>query len=399
MTPVFAARRRAEEFAALVEDPSAVAAGDARYDALLGVVTAMRETTAPAARPEFVADLRARLMAEAETALVPVDTSRLTLPARRPARERRIAAAVGGLALVGATTSMAVAAQSALPGDALYPVKRAIEDVHAGISVGEGQKGATLLDSAGGRLDEVTALTSGDHAGDDLVVADTLNDFTDQAAQASDLLLAEYDQTGDQAAVERLRDFTAHSLDQLKALESVVPTDARDELMHAAQVLIAIDDAAQQACPSCAGSGITRIPPVFAPAAATQIPFSVQPAGTDHGTRHQGATGQGGTPHLPSVSQGSLPPGSVTDPVTGGGTGGPSGGRSGDSPTDPITSLTNGLTGGGSGSTTDVPGVKDTVKGVKDGVGEILGGVDGVTGGATSGVTDGVTGGVTDTLP
>ena len=375
MKPVFAAQRRAEEFAALVEDPSAAGPHDARYSQLLELVTAMSEARAPEARPEFVADLRARLLAEAETALVPADTSRLTLPPRRPARERRLAVAVGGLALVGATTSMAMAAQSSLPGDTLYPVKRAIEDVRTGISVGEGQKGAIVLAHANDRLDEVTRLTSGDHPEDDLVVADTLNDFTDQAAQASDLLLGDYDETGNQASIDELRAFTKNSLDELTALESVVPADARDELMHAAQVLISIDDATHQACPSC-GGGITQIPPVFTPtSASTENPFSTQQALGGHGRhRHDGSKGgHGGNPSLPILGQGVLPPGSVTDPITGG-SGGPTGGTPPGSPTDPITSLTDGLTGGGSQPTSspDVPGVKDTVKDVKNDVGQIL---------------------------
>jgi len=385
MKPVFAARRRAEEFAALVEDPSTAGPDEARYSELLEVVAALGETRAPEARPEFVADLRARLLAEAETALVPVDTSRLTLPPRHKARERRLAVAVGGLALVGATTSMAMAAQSSLPGDSLYPVKRAIEDVRTGLSVGEGQKGSAMLANAGDRLDEATQLSHGDRAQDDLAVADTLNDFTDQAAQASDLLLGDYQQTGNQASIDQLRAFTARSLDQLTALESVVPADARDELMHAAQVLITIDDATHQACPSCDGGGITQIPPVFTPAsAATGNPFTTSQPAAHHGRHRHGSKAGDGTPNLPSVGQGPLPPGSVTDPVTGGTTGG--GDQSGSSPTDPITSLTDGLTGGGSQPTSspDVPGVKNTVKDVTNDVGQIL---------------DGATGTVQDTLP
>ena len=93
------------------------------------------------------------------TAKVPTETERLTLPPRRSARERRIAAAVGGLALVGATTSMAMAAQDALPGEALYPVKRAMENAQTGLQLDEGDKGATLLANASGRLDEVSALS------------------------------------------------------------------------------------------------------------------------------------------------------------------------------------------------------------------------------------------------
>ena len=242
-----------------------------------------------------------------------------------------------------------------------------------------------MLANAGGRLDEVSQLTHGDHAQDDLAVADTLNAFTDQAAQASDLLLADYDQTGNQSSVDQLRAFTARSLDELTGLESLVPVDARDELMHAAQVLISIDDATQQACPSCDSGGITRIPPIFTPASAsTQNPFSTHQTTGDHGRHRHGSRGGTGSPNLPAVGQGALPPGSVTDPITGGGSGDgvpPTG-----SPTDPITSLTDGLTGGGSQPTSspDVPGVKDTVKDVKNDVGQIL---------------DGATGSVDDVLP
>lgn len=381
MTPVFAARRRAEEFATLVEAPSTGAADDARYSQLLELVGAMRAAPAPEARPEFVADLRARLMAEAETALVPEDTSRLTLPARRPARERRIAAAVGGLALVGATTSMAMAAQSALPGDTLYPVKRAIENVHTGLSVGEAQKGSTLLDNAGGRLDEVAELSRGGDLQDNLVIADTLNDFTDQAAEASDLLLADYAQSGDQDSIDQLRAFTASSLDQLTELEQLVPPEARDELMHAAQVVIAIDTAAQQACPSCDG-GVTKIPPMFTTSSASfEVPTGHR-AKDGKGGRHHGSKQHDGSgTDLPSVDAGDLPPGSVLDPTQSGGD--QSGPQPGDVTKDPIHSLTDGLTGGGSGQP-GVPDVGGTVDDVTNGVGQLL---DDATGTVTDGIT------------
>ena len=376
MTPVFAARKRAEEFAALVEDLSTSRADDARYAELLDVVAAMRETPAPEARPEFVADLRAQLMAEAETALVPADTSRLTLPPRKPARERRIAAAVGGLALVGATTSVAMAAQSALPGDALYPVKRAIESVQTGLSVDEGQKGSTMLGNAGDRLAEVEELSQSGDPQDSVVIADTLNDFTDQTVQASDLLISDYEQTGDQADIDQLRDFTSRSLDQLTALESTVPADARDELMHAAQVLIAVDGAAQQACPSCDGSGITKVPPMFTPTSTSHVipggrHGDGSRSGHDANSKHGATQGDGGS-GLPDVDAGDLPPGSVLDPS------GSSGGGSDqttDPLSDPIGSLTDGLTGGGSDATSSQSGGSDvggTVDKVKKGVDDIL---------------------------
>ena len=69
--------------------------------------------------------------------------------------------------------SMAVAAQSALPGDALYPVKRAIENAETGFQVSDDAKGQHLLAHAAGRLDEVDELASqGDGADAAAVAAD-----------------------------------------------------------------------------------------------------------------------------------------------------------------------------------------------------------------------------------
>lgn len=347
MTPVFPARRRAEEFAALVEDPS-TGGTDARYSDLLDVVGALRDAPPVEPRPEFVANLRERLMVAAETELVPVDVTRLALPARSKARDRRLAAAVGGLALVGATTSMAMAAQSALPGDVLYPIKRAIEDVHSGVTMGESQKGSTLLANASGRLDEVSQLSRGGDAQDQMAIADTLNAFTDQSVEASDLLLSDYADHGDQASVEELRAFAATSLDKLTAIEPQVPDEARDELFHAAQVLIQIDAAAHQACPACTG-GITKIPPIYAPV-SSRFDYSGVQESADPSSEPQSSQGQAG-PKLPDLGK-NLPPGSVLSQGSG------SAGGSAQQPdgaSDPIKTLTQGLTGGGSEPTSNSP--------------------------------------------
>src|SRR4051812_11164365 len=114
MTWGIRAQRRADDFNTLVEQSSTGgtdSSRDARDAQILELVGALRAVPDPQPRPEFVADLRSRLMAEAETALVPVDVAKLKLPARRTTRERRIAAIVGGLAIAGATTSVAMASQ------------------------------------------------------------------------------------------------------------------------------------------------------------------------------------------------------------------------------------------------------------------------------------------------
>jgi hypothetical protein len=390
MTPVFAVRRRAEEFAALVDAPSTGGSDDARFDDLLTLVGTLRDTTPVTPRPEFVADLRGRLMTAADAALAPAEAAklrpeaqRLTLPPRRSARERRIAAAVGGLALVGATTSMAMAAQNALPGDVLYPVKRAVENVQTGIQLGDGDKGVALLAHASGRLDEVRALSENPAGEDTAAIADTLAAFVDQASEASDLLLADYAENGDQASISELRDFNADSLDQLTALESEVPDAVQDELVRAAQLLVEIDAAAQRACPLCAGSGITEIPRIFAP---TSAEFTVpDPSGAvartpverGDGTRAQQEGRSGGTPAGPGVNPGQLPPASVQQPAPDPAPAPAPGGGQQTEPSndDPIGNLTDKLENGGSTDTSSptkpdpgdvVGGVKDEVDDVKD---------------------------------
>ena len=359
MNPVFGTRRRAEEFNSLVEAPST--GTDARYADFFEIVQQMRDLDVPAPRPEFVANLREELMSAADTLLVATPAARLTLPPRRTHRERRIAAAVGGVAIVGATTSMALAAQSALPGDMLYPVKRAIENAHTGLSVGSEAKGSTLLANATGRLDEVSALSR--TGGDDAAISDTLNAFTDQASEASDLLLQDYARTGSEGSITELRNFTSASMDRLATLEAHIPADARGAMIHAARVLTRIDEAARDACPQCGGLGIDRIPAGLVSAGSLPgdgqtvvVPAPIVRAarrGSDSTGDQKQGTSQSSTPSVPTVSG----PDTTT---ASGGSSGPTGQTGGGS--DPVTQLSQGLTGGGGGTeeptaTPSLPGV------------------------------------------
>lgn len=352
MTWGFTAQRRADEFNTLVEGRSTSAdptSGAPRDGDLLELVGAMRAVPEIHARPEFVSDLRALLMAEAETALVPADTSRLRLPERQPRRERRVAAIVGGIAIVGATTSVAVAAQSALPGETLYPIKRVIEGAHTGLSVGEGNKGTTVLANASDRLDEVDALTRKDDAAADLRVADTLATFTDQATQASDLLLSDYAHSGNESSIVALRDFASSSLQTLADLEPLVPVDARDELIRAARALEGIAAEAALRCPSCGGTPIESIPTNLL--AGEQIQIPVVPEQTEGaGAPVKVEPGKNdGRPDstLPSVDPDDLDPGSVLDPPTDGPSLSGGGSSSGSNPIQQFTEdLANGLSGG-----------------------------------------------------
>lgn len=369
MTPAFGAQRRADEFDSLIEGTS-TSERAARDSELLTLVGAMRSLPEVHARPEFVSDLRAQLMAEAETALAPADVSRLRLPERRTKRERRIAAVVGGIAIAGATTSVALASQSALPGESLYPIKRVIESAHSGVSVGDAAKGAIMIDNASSRLDEAKALSQDPGFGDDQRIAETLSTFTEQATDAADLLFADYARTGRQSSIADLRDFASSGLDQLEALEPLIPVEARDELISAAAVLAQIDSEAAQRCPACGGTPIDTIPPSLLAAGSILVPAPPVPAPVVHPSKSQHAKGDKGPGKdhqpLPDISSDHVGPGSVhpTDP------------GSQPSLADPLKALTDSLTGGAdhqspSSDDTRIPVVGEAL----DGVGELLQGV------------------------
>ncbi len=260
--------RRAEEFAALIDGRSGVDAG--RHDELLEVVGALRSVPAPEARPEYVADLRSRLMIEAEVALGEVER-KLTLPASQPGRrDRRISIAAGAIALVGVTSSVAVASQSALPGDTLYPIKRAIEGASTTLTFDEGDKAGRILDNASSRLSEAESLTQRGGKGEAQLAA-TIESFTSQSEEGADLLLDDYATTGNQEAIARLHSFTADSMDTLSSLSDKLPAAALEPLADAVNALARINDLASKLCPTCAAPEL-ELPALLQRLAAASTP-------------------------------------------------------------------------------------------------------------------------------
>jgi hypothetical protein len=435
MTVPFSARRRAEEFDALLDGGSSPASrtalderAAARFADLLAVVDDLRAIPGPEPRPEFTASLRSRLMAEADTVLVQqsarvrADEARLVLPQRPRARDRRLATLLGGAALVGATTSMAVAAQTALPGDALYPVKRVLEDARTEMASSDTARGTLLLASAGDRLQEVDELARASAPVRDAAVADTLVAFSEQATEASDALLAAYAESGDEQVVRTLHDFAGTSMDQLSALDATVPGSARDELVAAGRTVAEIDRRAATACPSC--GDVTTLPPFLLTATALGQDVGTVLTTSSTSIVDRGRTGQpaipvtisgqdvGGivVPELDTTLTGPLTGETTDDPgeaITGGagaGTGTGEGATGGGGPTrlpdtgtgtevvqgtvDDVTKL---LTG-------DVPPLVNEVPVVGPVVGPTVDGLSDGTAGGVDGTVDGTLDGVGDTL-
>jgi Domain of unknown function (DUF5667) len=303
-------RRRAQEFHDLVEGSSPDRASS--YGDLLEVVGGLRAAPAPVADPAFVAHLRDLLITEAETvraaAAAVHDATEGPLRQTRPGsgvrrRNRRLAAAVTGVVLVGGSATMAVASQSALPGDALYPIKRDIESAHAGLTFDRAGRGEVLLRSASSRLDEAEALTRAD--ADPARVDEALDGFTSEAIAGSDLLIQDYRSSGDDGSVTTVRTFTASSMGRLHDLEPVIPGTSLPRLLTAAQALDQIESAAVTVCPDCSGPLVTSVPSVLAEALdaatrpwATGMPDAGQPGQPGH-HHHRGHHGPSSAPHPP----------------------------------------------------------------------------------------------------
>jgi Domain of unknown function (DUF5667) len=260
MSTLLPANRRAERFAALVDATSSTGA-DEPYAPLLEVVGTLRAAAeeGPAPRADYVADLRSRLMAEADTALVPTD-ARLVLPQRHPTTRKhgRFTAAVAGLVLVGSGAGLAVAAQSSAPGDGLYPLKRGLEHVGERLSLSEAGRGRDLLDQATARLGEVDTLLERDAT--DAQVAATLRSFTSSAGGGADDLFRAYQRNGDDDDIATVRDFADTKMGVLTDLSAKAPSSLRSDFAEAAQLLSDLDQQATTLCGDCGPRGSLDLP-------------------------------------------------------------------------------------------------------------------------------------------
>ncbi|WP_343900708.1 DUF5667 domain-containing protein, partial [Nocardioides aquaticus] len=350
MTPGFTTRARAERFAAAL-DASRDAAPLGVDPAWLRLVDRLESGPEVQPRQEFASALREQLLTAARdeqhaTGLVdavaaPDPLDRLRLAPGRPRGQRRLTASVAALALVGAGGGMAVASQSALPGETLYPVKRALEDVRTGLEDDPSAKGTRLVAQARDRLTEVAALTAADGA-DPVAVERTLDDFAAQAREAADLKLEAYYDSGSQAEVLEVRDLATDSVAVLGSLEPVVPETALGALLRAAQDLRDLDAVARQACGGCGGPVVDLVPDLALDPASADLGRALglgelRAAGrpdTGRGSDVDGGAGAGGPdgaarPGAEGRTPGDRSPRGTQDRQQGGQAGGQAGGQPG----------------------------------------------------------------------
>ncbi|MDM4720959.1 DUF5667 domain-containing protein [Micromonospora sp. WMMA1363] len=218
-------RRRAERFAQLLGEANGGRRHRARSradDQLTALVAVGRQLSAnpPAITvdPEFRAGLRAMLLATAEREGVGASASAggAAVPARRsavtrwpvlPAVTARRARARGAI-LIGITagavavSGISAASENAVPGDALYGMKRSTERAQLAFTSSDVSRGQLFLDFARTRLGEAAELR-----GDQVGYSDVLDDMDADTRHGVRLLTGAAVQRPDPAVLDRINTF------------------------------------------------------------------------------------------------------------------------------------------------------------------------------------------------
>jgi Domain of unknown function (DUF5667) len=277
--------RRAERFAQLLDEANGGRRRHAhsRLDEELAELVAVghRVTTASPTievDPEFRTGLRAMLVAtaeregigfaahagtEARSGTRPARTSADRRPAGRPAqagsrpalapnRGRARSAIIVGVAIGAiAVSSMSAASESALPGDALYGVKRSTEKAQLALAGSDVTRGQLYLDFARTRAIEARAIRERSDG-----FAAALSDMDADTRQGVRLLTSAAVQRRDPAALDALEKFVAGQRQAVADVLVEVYDADRERALQSLTLLDAVDKRANELRPalSCGAS-------------------------------------------------------------------------------------------------------------------------------------------------
>ena len=393
MTPLFPARRAAEEFDSALAGRASSDVAE-RHAELLATVATLRAMPEVAPRAEFVEDLRSRLMLAAETDLVaaPPVVRRAPTTHTTPRTRRRAGTVAAALVIVGGTAGMAAAASGSLPGQPLYPLKRGGEQVGEIVRLTDAGRGTALLGQAENRLDEVGDLMATGTA-DESLVSGTLDAFRAAADEGSHKLFVSFQRDGDQSDVTAVRSFAASQMATINTLAAT--SDARQAalLLDAADTLADIDQQALQLCGDCGSGSALVTPAALSEGAAAASVDNLLARPVAQAQADVTAARLAGLLAQAQKKADSTPKLDLSAPTGAAGTAAQAG--------EPVTSTI-------SGSGQLLPGVKASPKAVDDLVTGVTGTVAGVSGGVAGvgeslgetldSTTGGATGGLTDTV-
>ncbi|MEJ8280583.1 DUF5667 domain-containing protein [Pseudonocardia spirodelae] len=230
----------------------------------------------------------------------PAATGARMLDRRRPSVRKRFGVVVGGfaaLAVIAGVTS--TVSRDALPGDAMYGVKRASESVGGVFTVGQQAEAARQLDLARSRVDELESLVARSTPPSPDAVAAAMADFDRATSTGTRMMLTGAGNDGaDSARLAELRTWAAAQSGRITRLQSDLPAESRGETAEAIRLLdrvLARAEAlrADTGCGADSGGTVDDLGPVpgecrtpGAPSAAQAVEQSApaSPSGTATGT-------------------------------------------------------------------------------------------------------------------
>lgn len=309
MSPVML-RRRVQELATAID--GGVTARRPDVLALVQVAEAVRAVSPPPLRVAFLTGLRLELLVAARDELAPPgQVGCRPEPVRTAPGRRRLAAATAVFVFAGGGVGLVATSAQALPGDVLYPVKRAVERVDLALHSGNRDDGRILLDQASTRLAEVQGLLAKDvsPSTQGRLIGGSLADFTAAATHGASSLLASYTESGKEGDVEDVRTFAASAATTLEALAPALPVVAHQAYWEAASSVGSIDLEAVSVCPQC-GGGLPPVVPDVDAADDIEETLELSPTSqTELPDRPRRRGGSGNTLPAASVPQPSaLPP-------------------------------------------------------------------------------------------
>jgi hypothetical protein len=236
-------RQQIEELDALLEGRLAPEDASAASRRLASVATTVIEHD-PLPVAELGADRKAamRHQLRADIAALPAPVAERTREAlaprmRRAANQARVAVASTMAASMVGTAGVAVAAQEALPGDALYGIKKATESLRLSLAGDHVSVGRLELRFAEERLEEVIAGSQDQRvaSSDDLIAA--LGEMDERSLSGAEALVRVAERDERSELLEEVAAFTDRQASALAASYADLPVDVRPHAEDSLSVL------------------------------------------------------------------------------------------------------------------------------------------------------------------
>jgi hypothetical protein len=300
-------RRRAERFAQLLDE----AHGGRRHHVRSSVdndladvvavghrVSALKHSVDVDVDPEFRMGLRAMLVAAAERegigniadsgATVDLEAFRAaaSAPKQRARRIRTRGAILAGVAVGAiAISGMSAASENAVPGDALYGVKRSTERAQLALASSDLSKGQLFLDFARNRLAEARAVVESDG------FASALDDMDANTTEGVRLLTTTATQRHDTAALDAIDAFLKHQRTEVGGLLSTTADERHERAQDSVMLLLSVEQRVDELRQGLKCGADPKGSDALGPLPAACPPGSA-PADRPAGTSQSGDTGR-----------------------------------------------------------------------------------------------------------